>query len=109
MKGEYLYVPLDVAQTPIEGHVYVNRWWSVHKEKGVCFYAILRGYYANEEPSPQCNANEATARALNARLRGGDDYEIMFLPVVYAHHAMRAMNAAKAALKSPSRASDVRA
>jgi hypothetical protein len=91
MKGTYLYVPLEVAQTPVEGHAYVNRWWSVHKEKGVCFYAILHGYYANEEPSPQCNENEATARALNARLRVGDDYEVMFLPVVFAGHAEREM------------------
>lgn len=85
--GRIFYVPFDEATTPAEGHVYVNRFWAVHPEKGVAFYCVDRGYYKTEEPAPQCNASEATALALEARLNRG--HEIHFIPAVYAAHAVR--------------------
>jgi len=88
MLGQYLYVPLDKAQTVKEGHVYVNRWWSVHPDKGVVFYTRflrLRIEGEDNEPSPQCNQDEYTARHLNERLR--PDCGVIFIPAVYAAHA----------------------
>ena len=92
MSGHLLYIPLDMATTPTDGECYANRWWSVHPEKGVAFYASsLRQRIDGEEniPSPQCNHNEATCRMLTKKLY--PDHEAMPIPVVFAQHALREM------------------
>ena len=94
LKGIFFYIPLDIATTPAEGHCYVNRWWSVHPEKGVAFYAQLLGYCASEAPAPQCNHNEFTAKHLARRY---PDHEVVFLPAVYEYPAVREMGRLKKA------------
>lgn len=86
-RGRIFHVPLDVATQPAEGHAYVNRWWSVHPEKGVAFYCVDRGYLRTEEPSPQCNVDRAVVEHVQGRTSEG--HEARFLPVVYAAHAAR--------------------
>ena len=91
MRGPFLYVPVDVATQPAEGHCYVNRWWTVHPEKGVSFYVSrLLGPDRDETPSPQCNPSEAISRQLTARLQ--PDCECVFLPAVYERPAIKEMN-----------------
>jgi hypothetical protein len=90
MRGHFIFVPIDVATKPAEGHAYADRWWSVHPNLGVAFYVAPntergQGY----EPSPQCNADERVARHLTARLLPA--CETRHLPVVFAAHALRAM------------------
>ena len=92
--GRYIYIPIETAITPAEGHAYVNRWWSVHPEHGVAFWYQPFGYEQSEDPSPQCNASEAAARALNK-----DGHEIKFFPVVFGTHAWRAMRSDKKSLR----------
>lgn len=89
LPGTRFFVPLEDATTPAEGHCYVNRWWAVHPEKGVAFYAQLLGYARSEEPHPQCNQQEHTARHLQEEL--WPDCETRFIPVVYARHAEKEM------------------
>lgn len=89
MTGTILFVPLEVATTPAEGHCFVNRWWAVHPEKGVAFYARLRGFAASEEPSPQCNSDERVARHVTARLY--PECEVQHLPAVYLRPAQNEM------------------
>lgn len=86
-KDKMVYVPIEVATTPAEGHCFVNRWWAVHPEKGIAFYWNRKGYYRMDEPAPQCNANERTARLLHSKLYPG--WETVFLPAVYLAHAIR--------------------
>jgi hypothetical protein len=62
MRGHFIFVPIDVATKPAEGHAYADRWWSVHPNLGVAFYvAPNTGRGQGYEPSPQCNADERTA------------------------------------------------
>lgn len=73
MSGFIFYIPEDVATTPAEGHAFVNRWWTVHPEKGVAFYATRRRPYGMEpgeqdEPSPQCNSDQYTAEHLQKKI-----------------------------------------
>ena len=89
MRGTMFFIPLDVAIAPAEGHCFVNRWWAVHPDKGVAFYAMLFGYYRSDEPSPQCHSNEHTARHLMARIN--PECEVMLLPVVYQWPAQKEM------------------
>jgi len=88
MRGVLLHVPLEVATTPANGECLVDRWWAVHPEKGVAFYFVPFGYYRSEEPAPQCNPDEHTARALTKRLN--PDHEVHQIPAVYMAHAVRA-------------------
>lgn len=90
MSGVTFYIPLDIATTPAEGHCFVNRWWAVHPEKGVAWWARLLGPSRSEEPSPQCNSDEYTARELTRRSK--PDCEVRFLPAVYILPAVREMN-----------------
>lgn len=85
--GRIFHVPLDVATKPAEGHAYVNRWWSVHPEKGVAFYVRERpARLRTEEPSPQCNTDRRVVEHTQRRVSEG--HEARFLPVVYAAHAI---------------------
>ena len=89
LSGRFLHVPLELAQQPVDGECLCNRRWSVHPKKGVSFYYTPFGYYKSEEPAPQCNAQEFTAKHLAKRLT--PDNEVIQLPVVYLTHALRAM------------------
>lgn len=96
--GRSLFVDLAKAQTPASGDCIVGDWWTVHPEKGVAFYYKPFGYGRSEEPSPQANGSESTARLLAGRL--WPDCEVRYLQVVYMAHALRAMAADKQALVS---------
>lgn len=104
MRGMTFYVPEDVATTPAEGHCFVNRWWMVHPEKGVAFYCDTRRSVwlepgEKEEPSPQCNSCEITARHLAKKLH--PDCEVKKLHAVYLRPAIVEMHKQrKAALPS---------
>lgn len=87
--GTTFHVPLDLAQTPRTGECICDHWWSIHPERGLVFWFQPFGYTASEEPSPQCNQQEHTARHLGARLY--PDCEVRQLPVVYMAHAVSAM------------------
>jgi hypothetical protein len=89
------FIPFETAITPAEGHCFVDRWWMVHPEKGVAFYATKRRSYELEpgeedEPSPQCNSSESTARHLQQKLH--PDCETRFIPVVFVRHAITEMH-----------------
>lgn len=93
MKGVIFHIPLDTATSPTNGEAICGRWWSVHPEKGVAFYARLTGYYASEEPAPQCNPDEAVARHIVERI--APDHEVRHIPVVFMGHAAREMRRLK--------------
>lgn len=86
--GRIFYVPLDVATQPAEGHAYVNRWWSVHPEKGVAFYCRERPpYLVTDEPAPQCNTDRRVVEDVQGRVSEG--HVARFLPLVFAAHAVK--------------------
>lgn len=89
MKGEYFYIPLDQATTPTDGEAICDRWWAVHPEKGVCFYAQVIGYGRSDDPAPQCNPREHTSKTLIERHK--PDHQNLHLPVVFMGHAQRAL------------------
>jgi hypothetical protein len=94
-KGRYIYIPLEVARTPSEGHCFVNRWWTYIPEQGIEFW-FNRNHFCDLEgeqarPSPQCNSIEQTALHLSQRREDGIAREIIFLPVVFEQHAVKAM------------------
>ena len=39
MVGLAIYVPEELATTPIDGDCIANAWWAVHPDHGVVFYA----------------------------------------------------------------------
>lgn len=95
MTGIVFFIPKDAATTPAEGHCFVNRWWTVHPEKGVAFYCSRRRSYElgpgeEDEPSPQCNSSEYTARTLQQRLY--PDCTTELIPVVYVAPAITEMH-----------------
>ncbi len=101
--GVIFYVPLETATTPAEGHCFVNRWWTVHPEKGVAFYCSQRRPLGldpgeQDEPSPQCNSNEFTSRELTRR--NHPDCEVVFIPAVFLSEAIREMHKARTALSA---------
>lgn len=102
MSGIKFYVPEDIATTPAEGHCFVNRWWAVHPEHGVAFYAASRRLFLDpgetDEPSPQCNSDERTARALTARINPG--CIVKHIPAVFVGPAITEMNQQRAALRA---------
>lgn len=105
MKGFIYYIPEDLATTPAEGHCFVNRWWSVHPEHGVAFYADNRRSFFHEpgdeeEPSPQCNSDEFTARELTRRSK--PDCIVKFIPAVYLRHAITEMHKQRKARREAS-------
>lgn len=84
----FIYVPEDVASTPADGTVYVNKWWSVHPEKGVSFYTHRTGRArGRDDISPQCNADESTAQILTNKIQ--PDCLIKQIPVVYLSHVFK--------------------
>ena len=87
--GTIYHIPLEQAQTPKRGECLVDKWWSVHPEKGVAFYAQLFGYGRSEAPSPQCNDSESISRHFTKSFF--PDYDTMQLPVVYLQHAVNEM------------------
>ena len=89
IKGTTYHIPLEQAQTPKSGECLVDKWWSVHPEKGIAFYVQLFGYGRCEEPSPQCNDSAAVSRHLTERLF--PDHDTVQLPVVYLQHAVNEM------------------
>lgn len=104
MSGIIFYIPEDVATTPAEGHCYVNRWWTVHPEKGVAFYCSKRSYFPLEpgeedEPSPQCNSDEHTARILTQR--NHPECTVKQIPVVYLRAAIKEMHTQRLAARQP--------
>lgn len=95
MRGLVFHIPEATAATPIEGTAIVNRWWTVHPDKGLTFYATRKRPYGMEpgeqdEPSPQCNSNEYTARHLQQKLY--PDCETRLIPVVFMQHAVKEMH-----------------
>ena len=102
MSGIKFYVPEDVATIPAEGHCFVNRWWAVHPEHGVAFYASRRRPFLEpgeeDEPSPQCNSNETTARILTQRIN--PDCVVKFIPAVFVGPAIAEMNKQRALLRA---------
>jgi len=97
VNGITFFIPLEVATTPAEGHCFVNRWWTVHPQKGVAFYCSKRpyssfdGFADEEEPSPQCNHSEFAARHIAKRLH--PECDVIFLPAVYVRPAIKEMHA----------------
>jgi hypothetical protein len=85
LRGQFVFVPLQEAVTPAEGHCFVDRWWAYCPEKqAVLFYVSSSRLFYNGEPllpSPQCNRLEYVARRLQQRLYPAGD--VVFLPVVY--------------------------
>jgi hypothetical protein len=98
MAGATFYVPVDVAQTPKTGDCICDHWWSVHPEHGLIFWFHPFGYTASEEPAPQCNQDEHTAKRLSERLYPGSGVRQM--PVVFMAHAMVAMRKERARLQA---------
>ena len=67
------FVSLDELQTPTNGsQVLVDKWWTVHPEKGAVFY---------QKYSPQCNANSKIQEMLGQKLYPWA--EAVFLHVAY--------------------------
>jgi hypothetical protein len=90
MNGVTFYVPLDLATTPLDGECLVNRWWAVHPEKGVAFYAhagLRRVDHDEHRPAPQCNESEYTCRALTPRTH--PDCDVVFIPVFFVSQAVK--------------------
>lgn len=95
MAGIIFYIPKDIATTPAEGHCFVNRWWAVHPEKGLAFYMSRKRPYGLEpgeqdEPSPQCNSSEYSARHLIEKLHPECITEL--IPAVFVGPAIREMH-----------------
>lgn len=107
MKPDSLvFVPLDVAITPCCGEAIVDHYWVVHPEKGAVFFnaAPKRALFIGDECIleghgrvfvPQCNADEKTAQHLNNRIY--PDCETRLIACVFAAHAERIWDAARAA------------
>ena len=51
-----VYVPVEVLKTPVDGRVLVNRWWTVHPEKGATFHTPNPNNL--DDLRPQCNLSE---------------------------------------------------
>lgn len=95
MNGIIFYVPESRAVEPAEGHAFVNRWWTVHPEKGLAFYTTRRRSFELEsgeqdEPSPQCNSDRFTAEHIQKRLY--PDCITKQIPVVFVGHAVKEMH-----------------
>lgn len=94
MTGFMFFIPKELATAPAEGHCFVNRWWAVHPDKGVAFYGSRKRPFDMEpgeqdEPSPQCNSCEQTARALAPKLN--PECAVEFLPAVFVGPAIKEM------------------
>ena len=101
MKGIVFFIPEELATTPAEGHAFVNRWWTVHPEKGVAFYATRkRSFYLEpgeqDEPRPQCNSSQFSAEHIQKKLY--PDCITKHIPVVFVGHAIKEMHRQRKAL-----------
>lgn len=70
---------MDLAKAttdPGEGvwEILVDRWWSVHPDKGLVFYS----------KSPQCHRNAEIAKMLRDKYY--PDAQVIFIPRVYLGH-----------------------
>jgi hypothetical protein len=89
-EDDYVYVPIEKAATPINGHVdcLLNMWWAVHPEKGLAFYnprgrngkRKTRGW-GNPYGAPQCNKSEQVTRKLARPPHEVQQVEIVYLPL----------------------------
>lgn len=100
MAGIVFYIARDLAAQPIEGACIVNRWWTVHPEKGLAFYTTHKRPFGMEpgeqdEPSPQCNGNEYTARVIQQHIY--PDCGTEFVSLVFMGHAVKEMHAQRKA------------
>jgi len=84
-----VFVPLDEAAKPVSGlcEVWVDRWWSVHPEKGLVFYRSGAGR-RNSYLSAQCNPSERIARKFTEDLYG-DWAECRQIPAVFRRANIR--------------------
>ncbi len=76
-----IYLPKEDALKPREGHCYVDRWWTVHPEKGLAFYYPVRYKAVNRYSSPQCNTEERIAEHIRKKLY--PDHELEFISAVF--------------------------
>lgn len=74
-------IPLDELTRPRDGDCLVDRWWVVHPEDGLMFYASEKRYATPSGASPQCNGQEAITRKLRDNLY--PDCDVQFVPAVY--------------------------
>lgn len=79
------FVPLDIATVPPGGMIqhYKDKWWAIDPEYGLIFWEpgkISPG-------SPQCNANEDTARTLTEKVYPWA--YVAFLPSVFVRLDLR--------------------
>lgn len=97
-KSRFIYIPLNTATRPVNGHCTVDHWWAVHPTKGVAYYYRPFGYGHSDSPAPQCNRDESITRYLAERYH--PNCEVKLIPVVFDAHATRAMNRDRAALRA---------
>ena len=80
-KGVVFHIKPELAAVPIDGDCYVNRWWMSHPEKGIAFYIGPNCL----DPAPQCHHTKSAVE----RVFGFPDHIPLFMPVVFATHALR--------------------
>ncbi len=85
-KSDRVFVlPFELAKTPIEGEVRVNRFWAC-AEEGPIFWKTLSGHF-----SPQCNADESVFYNPDGTIRDylvrGFTVSIRKIDVVFTGHA----------------------
>ncbi len=78
-----LYVPIDVATTPMTGHAWVNYWWSYDPEKGLMWWATSVNM---TDVSAQCNPNKDIVDLTVSNRPGCIAIQV---PVVYEAHAVQ--------------------
>lgn len=76
MKGSFVFCHLNDLETPRDGEVMTDRWWTFVRSKGVAFYKSAPGHLA-----PQCNRSRAIAESLQRDLM--PDAEVVHVPVAY--------------------------
>jgi hypothetical protein len=62
MAGRLVHAPVNEMSTPMDGVVFINKYWCVHPEKGLAFWNRSPGdSFDIDRLSPQCNANRHVA------------------------------------------------
>lgn len=68
--------------TPFErAKVMLNRWWVIHPEKGILFYAPEDRHRSTRNAAPQCNAKKEIAQHLVDKLY--PNCSLIFIEVAY--------------------------
>lgn len=62
-----IYIKKDEAAIPREGHCFVDRWWTVHPEKGLAFYYPPKTSARYRYASPQCNNIKEIAESIQEK------------------------------------------